>query len=449
MSVQAMRQEIGDTMRYLRPAGLGKEDHPHRDEKASECLQPDLDPRNDRPTTPANIQKYRKSYQNQPGLRFYSVGLVDQPLPPPSKRYGVRIPKTDCAGDCFEQMPKSSLMGVYNDQKESIYDSHIKEPLGQSYSRNHTLPDADFAYGVSSNNSENAKQLIYFNEAIPDQRVSAEYPELDPTFHKERDITRQINRQYNWESAGLDPTTHRFGRIPPPETESVRSALTYNPNVTKIGSRRVHEIRNFTHDRLGTQREIRGTLRQLGSDFVFGRANTPDEWGTKKTLVGAYSQAEQQPDKDLGVSVRKLNPLETIPFQKDHVYGCPSIRTDLAAPELRSVADPNNYGDEHNAKGLLYPSKFAYDGVQEEEFLRERSKEEVREVFSKLGKTFSDSHFERIAEVAARDFNVLSVDSFRHAMNKLTLEERPRSGRRAIKGAASLSPLARTGARGF
>jgi hypothetical protein len=83
------------------------------------------------------------------------------------------------------------------------------------------------------------------------------------------------------------------------------------------------------------------------------------------------------------------------------------------------VADPQNYGDEHNAKGLLYPSKFAHDGVDESEFTRERSREEIRVIFSKMGYTYSDSQFSRTCDVAARDFGCLSADSFRNAYNKL------------------------------
>lgn len=57
----------------------------------------------------------------------------------------------------------------------------------------------------------------------------------------------------------------------------------------------------------------------------------------------------------------------------ERAFGVPSIRDDIRPPKMRSVADPNNYGNELNGKGLLYPSKFSFDGVTEEDFLMVRA----------------------------------------------------------------------------
>lgn len=356
----------------------------------------------------------------------------------------------------MEQVPRSELMDHYHSQNEAIYHSNIREPLGASYNRGHQLPTKtesdEFKFGISTQTSENAKKLIYYDEALPDQRIAPAAPDRDPMFHKERDITRQIDRQYDWQRAGVDPVRTRFGRkVPVDDEDNVKSVMDTSAPTAKIGSKRVNEIRNYSHDRLGQQRELRGTLKKLGSDFVFGRFNTPDEWGARKCINGQFPQDEQMPDRDLGTSIRKLNPLETTPFDQAHIYGTPSVRADLAVPRLRSVADPKNYGDEHNAKGLLYPSKYAYDGVEEEEFLQARAPQEVREIFAKMGMSFSDSTFERLCEMAVRDFGALSVDSLRHAYNKHNMDMSSRSrptsrsgsasGRRQANRGACLSPM--------
>ena len=119
---------------------------------------------------------------------------------------------------------------------------------------------------------------------------------------------------------------------------------------------------------------ISRTVRGLQSDFAFGGVQVPDEWGAKKCINGAYTPEEQLPDKDLGKSMNKFSKLEQVPKHIDmggaRVYGVPSIRGDLKPPAMRSVADGStNYGDEVNAKGLLYPSTFTFDGVAESEFL--------------------------------------------------------------------------------
>jgi len=435
------QQRVGNTMRHLPAAGLIDLGD---DKTSKQCVQPDLESFNQRPATPQGIKKWRKSYQRAPGRHFYHEGLVGQQLPPEHFRYGVTLSTGDRAADCLEQIPTTGLQDFYNNEREAQYDSHIREPLGKSYNRGHKLADAtqdpSFRFGLTSNSSENSKSLIYYDDPLPDKRVAPEAPQRDPRFHREADITRAVNRNYDWASAGIDPARQRFGLVDKEgDDDGVESCLSHQPLNTTITSKRVNEIRNYSHDRIGQAREVRGTLRQLGSDFAFGRASTPDEWGSRKCIGGGYTVGEQMPDKDLGVSTRRLDTQQLPPFTHEHVYGTPSIRADIPAPRLRSVADPQNYGDEHNAQGLLYPSKTAYDGVHETEFTMERRPEEIREIFRKMNQEFSDSHFKRICDIAVRDFQVLSCDAFRHAYNKLRING---TAARTLSANGVLSPLA-------
>jgi len=399
-------------------------------ESAKQCTTYERDPRHQRPITPPEIKKYRKSFQQQPGLRFISHGLVNQSLPPGHHRHGVKTQSGDRVGDCFDQVPPTELQDFLNNQKESIYQSNVREPLAASYSRGHVFPsmvnDEPFRFGITTQASESAKGLIYFHESIPDRRALSlsgmPAPAPDSSVNVERDITRQINREYNWESPAIDPNTHRFGKTYPLQMNGVADALKRDDE-TKVASKRVTQVRSVTHDRLGKQRELRGVLRQMGEDFVFGRGNLPDEWGAKKTIQGHYTPNEQMPDRDLGTNTRRLNKLDQVPDDQSYrTFGVPSIRCDLPAPGLRSVADPNNYGDEVNARGLLYPSTFAFDGVAQEDFLQVRPPEQIREIFRRVGAEFSDSQFDRLCDMAAQQFGALSADSFRHAWNKFKFE---------------------------
>lgn len=421
--VEVMRDRA-NTMPRIPAAGLsGSGDG----ENSKQCVSYQNDPRNHRPPSPQEIKKYRKSFQHEPGLRLVHVGSVEDKSPHPSyHRHGIRTVTGDRVLDCMQQVPDSHLQNYHTEQKEALYRSHVREPLGQSYSRGHVFPEqaqsSEFSFGQPSTISESAKGLIYYNEPLPDKRARSQAAKNMPLMNPEREITRQIDRNYDWKGAAIDPNTHRFGKVQPVLLNGVSASLKHADG-TSIASRRQQQVRSFQHDRLGKAREVRGVLRNLGEDFVFGRVDNPDEWGVKKCITGEYSVNEQLPDEDLGLSTRKLSKIDLVPSNPDdRAYGIPSIRYDLPPPSLRSVADPQNYGNESNLKGLLYPSRFSVDGVEHEDFIMVRPREEIRELYRKLGAEFDDVQFARLCELAERDFGGLSADSFRHAWNKVRFD---------------------------
>ncbi len=140
-------------------------------------------------------------------------------------------------------------------------------------------------------------------------------------------------------------------------------------------------------------------------------------WGTAECLRGDYSFAEQMPDKNLGVSMRKLHSLQQIPLEDTRRYGVPSIRHDRQKPSNLSVSNTENWGDEVDAKGLLYPEKYDFDGVPLEMFKASRTLPEIKVVFDRMGADLTDEQYERLSEQAQREFGILSVDSFRHVLN--------------------------------
>lgn len=153
--------------------------------------------------------------------------------------------KGERVGDCFEQVHPTELQDFLNEQKESIYDSNVREPLGATFSRGHVFPnmvnDSDFRFGITTKASESSKGLIYFSEKIPDRRAlsmsGVGAPAPDSSNNVERDITRQIDREYNWQSPGIDPTTFRFGKMQAADPNGVADALKRDEE-TKIASKR-------------------------------------------------------------------------------------------------------------------------------------------------------------------------------------------------------------------
>ena len=50
--------------------------------------------------------------------------------------------------------------------------------------------------------------------------------------------------------------------------------------------------------------------------------------------------------------------------------------------------------------GLLYPSHYSHTGVEETDFQRQRSPEQIRAIFSKAGNDFEDDHFKALCDQA-------------------------------------------------
>jgi hypothetical protein len=478
----------------LSQAGMG---HIGDQESAAYCVQPDLDPRGRvggpaRTSLDPSQDKWRQSFRREPGMRFIHAGLVDADIPPPEYRHGIRTQGGDKAGDVFTTGNgiTSELSAFHNEAKESIYRSNIREPVGSGYIRGHQLParvhEPNFKFGISSNSSENAKDVMYMPTAAPHYRAhgatdTSPLNQISPQDYTktllsvttsraanapaaaslartgdiigphalEHEVTQPINREYDWNKAGVDPYRHRFGRVTNANPQSqtaetgVQSALVHQnirDSTTTIGSKRVEEIRAAQFDHLGKARRNRGQplagdpndpvsssdgnkLNYTGHrDMTFGRPGSHDEWGARDCIKGIYSDREQMPDADLGRSTFKITSLEHVPARhNERAFGLPSIRADRRPPQFKSVANFMNYGDESNGAGLLYPSQFATAGVNEEDFLSQRDAQQVRSVFSTLGVQFTDKQFDRVSSLAQQRYGALSVDSFRHAWNQVRL----------------------------
>jgi len=64
---------------------------------------------------------------------------------------------------------------------------------------------------------------------------------------------------------------------------------------------------------------------------------------------------ESQPDPDLGHTNKFGFRNETKPGDANRVFGTPTIRDDITRKTQKSIADPNNYGDEKPSVALLFP----------------------------------------------------------------------------------------------
>uniref|UniRef100_A0A8D3CQ07 EF-hand domain-containing protein n=1 Tax=Scophthalmus maximus TaxID=52904 RepID=A0A8D3CQ07_SCOMX len=143
----------------------------------------------------------------------------------------------------------------------------------------------------------------------------------------------------------------------------------------------------------GSSKKTPRTLRRLIAD--------PDHFFIASSLIGPIS------DRPLTSNSR--------------TYGIPSVRSDLAVPRIKRVADTTDYGDTSRAADLLHPSVYALRGVHEEDFFCPRTKEEIAEIFSNVGVNISGETFEEAWRLASmrQPHGDVCVEDFRDVLKEM------------------------------
>ena len=438
-----------DTVPYIRAAGFSV---PVDANSTASCIQPDTDAANHKQQTQQPQQqaaafspsaspydstyRYRADFKTQPSLRLIHPGLVSaSPPSEPEVAHGVTSKQSLTAADVLlssSSFTPSPLAAHLQTQKEAQYQSNILHPLGRSYTRGHELPavtsQPDFRFGRSSRKSDDAKTLIYAATAAPKSASSSssgeeEKQQLDLSDFYSRDrkssskslsrqeeeeITQPAHRDYSWPQ---NPELQTFGHPRPAKTAAdghqVRQALSFDSDEqqTQLVQARVTEHARLTKHSVGRVKDITTAVVQsqhVDAKHRFGQPTRKDALDAKAVIRGDYSEAEQQPDADLG---RTRTSKSTPALDNSTVFGMPSRRS------------------EGNSKQLLYPAAFAAYGLDDSHFLQSRSSDEIRRIFVSVGLQFKEAQWAVLCSSAERLYGVLSVDSVRHAINRQQLEK--------------------------
>lgn len=390
--------------------------------------------------TPDEVRRYRKSYFAEPGSRIAHPGLInDLKQIDPLTKFGVATTGSQHVADVLANAPATEYQRIALAKSEANYSSHKREPLGKSYSRGHVLPanmqKPEFAFGISGTFGDSARELLYPSTSLNNRQDE----ELYKRSHGSVAPGEQKNREYQWESAKIDPRKYRFGvKSGAIGSEGLGASACLNPEMddtlprSAIAAKQVEDMRS-THDHLGRPRHLGASSSNLPPDHVFGAPLKKVAESTWDCIQGHYSAEEQQPDADLGRAVNygwKNVSAETRSF------GVPSIRSDIPLPSKRSIADGQNYGDDSNAKELLYPEEFSSSGIKDDEFVQPRDRKHLRDLFEKIGYKLQDDVFSLIW-IDATTFGkytprgYASVAEFRDALNNYL--EADESGQTALQ----------------
>ncbi|KAL4491814.1 hypothetical protein ABPG72_006069 [Tetrahymena utriculariae] len=395
------------------------------DESAMNCIKPK---ENLNPGTPEHIKKYRKSYKNQPGQTILHYGIYDDQKPPETFVYGKKIEGSDHVQQVMDSGKTDGIKQMINEIKEAKYHSRQVEPLGKRMERNYEFPQEvhqnNFKFGLATINSENTAKEVMFPQkpSINDQAAHDQYVRS----HGNYEAGEQKNRNYNWK---VDPQQHRFGKTDKIASNEVvyclnQEALQDQFPKTTIVQKKQEDFRNFKEDHLGLPKNLGQTNAKNNPDMVFGaRLGGPDEWNAGKCISGEATLKEVQTDKDLGKTNRFGFRNVTKEGDENRVFGVPTIRNDIMKPQMKSIADPNNYGDEKPAVSLLFPKKYDYMGVEQDDFKIKRHKYEIKDIFEKIGYKYKIGKFEgifkRALEIENSTDNKASCSSFLQAIQEM------------------------------
>lgn len=423
---QFVKYQSTDPVPQVVPAGVGTVQA--GDQSVAASLQPAPNP----VTTHEQHIKYSDALKYDPGRIQVHPGLYGQPLLPEPVPYGRENPcKADSSTvhEILNPPPASKFQERMQDEKEKLYHSRQREPLAGHYDHGLYVPEyakhPDYRFGAASDRNQwGAKELV-----CPSGGEGEEHPEVHRRYvisHGAFGVGEQRSRNYDWKTTGKDPQTFKFGYQDPDKIanlDGVKKAISgpeKDPERTvgaSIIQKTVTDFKDFNHDLLGKCKHTGAGLHNLPSEHSFGMSTLKDHgaWGTKECIEGNCSLDEQMPDADLG---RTLQPGWRNMTHEVRAFGVPNVRTDVPLPRIRSVADNQNYGDEPDAKELLYPNKHAWKGVQPDDFFQPRSLDEVLSVMECAGFDLNPDEAKAVYDCAANSHpeGLVSLESFRHTM---------------------------------
>jgi len=216
-------------------------------------------------------------------------------------------------------------------------------------------------------------------------------------------------REYEWPKVVKENPHFRFGSADMVDTsnrgDGAKTALTMDASdvphgvpLTQIGKDTAEQYRIVASHRLGKAHNLLQTIERLPPGHTHGCKSGTDQIHAGALMRGFYTDDEQLPDRDLAKC--------TVPGRRNFVtqtpFGVPTVRSDKVAPhpQKRSVANATNYGDDADAMSLIFPGKFQFQGIHDEDFQTIRSKEELESILSSAGYGLTAENYNRVFSAA-------------------------------------------------
>lgn len=283
-------------------------------------------------------------------------------------------------------------------QKERVYQSHKREPLGRTRRDLPDMPDfvLDPAFqfgrpaGVGSAHSSKAKSVLW---PVHDHDDDASTDHLGGSRNKLAPGA-QIKRGYAWPARVQNPH-FAFGQsvTQPREQRShsvgstLRTPWACDDAPTQVVSKSGEDFRNATLWPVGHSRPCEVPVPSC----TFGM-KSQSGYTVRECIRGAYTPEEQLPDKDLGRCVKDGVRNDAVgrvfgkPSTSFRSTSCPNDRRLFCPPSRSRVSD----GDGGSVSDAIRPNVYA-GRVTAEDFDILRTSEEAIDILTKAGHPVDES----------------------------------------------------------
>ena len=150
----------------------------------------------------------------------------------------------------------------FNDIKEDQYASHVREPLGQGFSRKYDWPEkaagGSISFGCNTKGLDSAKEMIFpANGAFmnEEKELHALYRKTHGNFAP----GEQKNREYNWK---FNPSDHVFGYQEKQVLNGAAAAL--HAERLEEGYPKTTIVQKVVEDHKAVSNDILGKSKNLG-----------------------------------------------------------------------------------------------------------------------------------------------------------------------------------------
>ncbi|XP_076458604.1 EF-hand domain-containing family member B-like [Babylonia areolata] len=247
------------------------------------------------PRSPEIIRRFRRTFRPDAAKRtiFYGKAYDPHLRWADEMRHGVESEASISAKKLVNPNPKTLFQQKVIDQKERIYASHVRAPLGHTHDQTPGLPaDLDpttFTFGAPTPYDEGVGTMVNPKKTYAQvEEESAVGHDNYITSHKDYNIFEHVNRRYN---SPLFSPQRRYG-IPtytdytgkqarltlkwPTETEKEKTTRIVNKRIDDFHEKHQPLVGHF-HD------PIKETMR-VGPDHVFGIPLRTQNYGVNELL---------------------------------------------------------------------------------------------------------------------------------------------------------------------